>query len=108
MLWHSYWGQFGWLSLKLPRVIYLFYIPPLLLVTSGIIYSIRRANPVTTVALLMFASNAALFFAYLAWYDWQPQGRYLFPSLAAQIILADAGLRWLSEKVPWLRRLFTD
>jgi Dolichyl-phosphate-mannose-protein mannosyltransferase len=96
-VWISFWGKFGWLNLRLPAPIYLFFLPPTLLVLWGVGSTVRavRGNAEgaisATVALLAAISNLGLLLAYLAGVDWQLQGRYLLPSVAALAGLAAKG-----------------
>lgn len=90
-VWISFWGKLGWLNLKLPAPIYLFFLPPTFLGFWGVISTLRQRSAATTVALLAALSNLGLLVAYLAGVDWQLQGRYLFPSIAALAGLAAKG-----------------
>lgn len=90
-VWISFWGKLGWLNLKLPAPIYLFFLPPTLLGVWGVISTLRQRSAATTLALLAVVSNLGLFVAYLAGVDWQLQGRYLFPSIVAIAGLAAKG-----------------
>lgn len=90
-VWISFWGKLGWLNLKLPAPIYLFFLPPTFLVVWGVISTLRQRTGEATVALLAAISNLGLLVAYLAGVDWQLQGRYLFPSIVALAGLAAKG-----------------
>lgn len=90
-VWISFWGKLGWLNLKLPAPIYLFFLPPTLLALWGGISALRQRSAATNIALLAVVSNLGLFMAYLGGVDWQLQGRYLFPSIAALAGLAAKG-----------------
>jgi hypothetical protein len=96
-VWISFWGKFGWLNLRLPAPIYLFFLPPTLLALWGVMSTVRavRGNEEgsvpATVALLAAISNLGLLMAYLVGVDWQLQGRYLLPSVAALAGLAAKG-----------------
>ncbi|HKV09696.1 MAG TPA: glycosyltransferase family 39 protein, partial [Thermoanaerobaculia bacterium] len=74
-VWISFWGKLGWLNLKLPAPIYLFFLPPTVLALWGGISALRQRSTATTVALLAVVSNLGLFVAYLGGVDWQLQGR---------------------------------
>jgi hypothetical protein len=97
-VWVSFWAKFGWLNLPLPGPVYLFFLPPSLLVLWGGISAVRsvrrnleEAAP-EVVALLAAVSNLGLLMIYLGGVSWQLQGRFLFPSLAAFAGLAAKGL----------------
>jgi hypothetical protein len=98
-VWISFWGKLGWLNLKLPAPIYLFFLPPTFLALWGGISALRQRSAAITVALLAVLSNLGLFVAYLGGVDWQLQGRYLFPSIAALAGLAAKGLGDLGGKL---------
>lgn len=106
-VWGSFWAKFGWLNLFLPKPVYLFFLPPSLLVLWGGISTIRSmrrnlegAAP-EAVALLAAISNLGLLMVYLAEVSWQTQGRFLFPSLAALAGLAAKGLGDLGARL-WI------
>jgi len=42
--------------------------------------------------------NVVLLLTYMVRVDWQPQGRYLLPSIVAIAGLATLGLEWLIER----------
>lgn len=104
-VWTSFWGKLGWLNLRLPWPVYLFFLPPTLLVLWGAMSTVRAVRGheegavSATVALLAAISNLGLLVAYLAGVDWQLQGRYLLPSVAALAGLAAKGLGSLGARV---------
>jgi hypothetical protein len=99
--WLSFWGKFGWFNVLLPLPLYLWFLAPTATVANGVLAARRRGKG-TWLLLLILALNVSLFAFYLVKVDWQPQGRYLFPSLAALAGLAALGaspfrrryLRW--------------
>jgi hypothetical protein len=104
-VWVSFWGKFGWLNLRLPAPVYLFFLPPTALVLWGAWLALRGTRSELRVLLVAVAANVALLVAYLAGGGWQLQGRYLFPSLAALAGLSAAGLADLGPRLrvsPWL------
>jgi hypothetical protein len=100
-LWVSFWAKFGWLNTCLPWPLYLLFLPPTCLVLMGLFRTPRSWPPPKRLALAVMRtaalSNLAFVLAYLAMVDWQAQGRYLFPSLAAFAALSAAGLSSLPE-----------
>ena len=112
-VWISFWGKLGWLNLKLPAPIYLFFLPPTLLVLWGAIATLRQRAAASNVALLAVISNLGLLVSYLGGVDWQLQGRYLFPSIVAVAGLAAKGLgyfgarsRILPSLAPWVLPIY--
>jgi Predicted membrane protein (DUF2142) len=102
-LWLSFWAKFGWLNTPLPWGLYLLFVPASCLALAGFLRTPeglsgvgRRALAVLRVAAL---SNLAAALAYMAAVDWQVQGRYLLPSLAAFAGLAAAGLGHLPARM---------
>jgi 4-amino-4-deoxy-L-arabinose transferase-like glycosyltransferase len=110
-LWLSFWGKFGWFNLRLPLFAYLFFAVPTALAVMGCFW--RAAGPEERMReswrrwLLLSAigANLALVVVYLVRIDWQPQGRYLFPSLPALAGLAALGLRRIAEDPRWRQQL---
>ncbi|HEV3458830.1 MAG TPA: DUF2142 domain-containing protein [Thermoanaerobaculia bacterium] len=103
-LWLSFWGKFGWFNLRLPVFAYLFFAVPTALAVIGCV-TVPAASPEERrqerlwrwVLVCTLGVNVLLVVAYLVRIDWQPQGRYLFPSLPALAGLAALGLRALCE-----------
>ncbi|HKV09695.1 MAG TPA: hypothetical protein VJ725_16255 [Thermoanaerobaculia bacterium] len=97
-VWASFWANFGWMNLLLPKPVYLFFLPPTLWALWGGISTVRSARRSLEeaapewVALLAAISNLGFLAAYMAEVLWQPQGRHLFPALAAFAGLAAKGL----------------
>ncbi|HVT60086.1 MAG TPA: glycosyltransferase family 39 protein [Thermoanaerobaculia bacterium] len=107
-LWISFWAKFGWLNILLPWPFYFLFLPATCLMLLGSAHTPRdlglpkqESLGVMRVAVL---SNVAFVVAYLTFVDWQPQGRYLFPSLAAFVALSAAGLRGLPSDALSSRR----
>jgi hypothetical protein len=82
----SYWGKFGWLNTPLPAWTYLWFVLPSAAVVVGFCRSGRWLA--TMLCFLVGSANVALVAAYLVRIDWQPQGRYLFPSTVAFVFAA--------------------
>jgi 4-amino-4-deoxy-L-arabinose transferase-like glycosyltransferase len=111
-LWLSFWGKLGWLNLRLPLFAYLFFAVPTALAAVG---ALRRAaaSPEERMReswrywllLSTIGANLLLVVAYLVRIDWQPQGRYFFPSLPALAGLAALGLRRIAEDPRWRHQL---
>ena len=103
-LWMSFWGKFGWLNLRLPAAAYLFFALPTALVATGCVRAGRAEEPSSRWRWLcgsVIGANLLLVVVYLVRIDWQPQGRYLFPSLPAMAGCAALGLRALAENLRW-------
>lgn len=97
----SYWGKLGWLNLPLPATAYLLFLPATLLVACGIWAAAAdlRRSPANLPVLLLPPTNLALLVGYMVEVDWQPQGRLLYPSLAAIGILAAIGAERISRSL---------
>ena len=95
-LWVSFWAKFGWLNTPLPWACYLLFLPASLLILAGFLRTPAGLSPARRPALAVLRvaalANLAAALVYMAAVDWQVQGRYLFPSLAAFAGLAAAGL----------------
>jgi len=107
----SFWAKLGWLDVRLPAPLYAAFLLPTGLVAAGVWRALRplRREPGREGArLLVLAAlaNLGLVVLYMMTIDWQPQGRYLFPTLAAFAALATFALRgrrpprWLTVAVP--------
>lgn len=101
-LFRSFWAKLGWLNTPLPVPFYAWFAILTALPVFGFLAGIRRGGRERDVTLVLAAAlfgNLSLVVAYLLRVDWQPQGRYLFPSIAAAAALTSiAGLhvraRW--------------
>jgi hypothetical protein len=104
-LWMSFWGKFGWLNVRLPAVAYLFFALPTALVAIGCVRVGGRMKELSSrwrwLCGSVIGANLFLVIVYLVRIDWQPQGRYLFPSLPAMAGCAALGLRALAEDPRW-------
>ena len=106
-LWMSFWGKFGWLNVRLPAAAYLFFALPTALAAIGCVRAGRAEEPSSRWRWLcgsVIGANLLLVVVYLVRIDWQPQGRYLFPSLPAMAGCAALGLRALAEGPRWRGR----
>lgn len=107
--WLSYWAKPGWFQLRLPWPLYVFYLPASLLVAGGLWLAWRERarwrHSAAAFWTLALAANLFLLAAYLVAVDFQPQGRLLYPSLAAAIGLAAAALAGLHRRRPLPERL---
>jgi hypothetical protein len=82
----SFFGDFGWMKFHLSLTYYYVAISAFVaLVVCALLSSRTESNfrPVLSFALLVFAANICSAIAYSWFFDLQPQGRYLFPSLLA-------------------------
>lgn len=108
----SFWANLGWLSVRLPLCLYAVFVPPTLLVVWGLNASLRRrrfpagglSGIASRMAVLTLATNVLLLLVYMVRIDWQPQGRYFFPSLAPLVVLCAIGIQDLRIRLPRLGR----
>ncbi|HEY0553019.1 MAG TPA: glycosyltransferase family 39 protein [Thermoanaerobaculia bacterium] len=103
-LWMSFWGKFGWFNVTLPLPAYLFFALPTALVAIGCVR--RMAEPTSRWRWLCastLGANFLLIVVFLLRIDWQPQGRFLFPSLPAMAGCGALGLRSLAADPRWGR-----
>lgn len=101
-LFRSFWGRFGWLNVKAPLAVYLFFILLALAALAGLALHFRQNRRATAPPFTGLAMTAIVFLLFsippfTLKHDafFQPQGRYLFPSLAAICLLMALGLRTL-------------
>jgi hypothetical protein len=102
----SFWGDFGWLTLPLPLWAYV--LPAL--ATLGAVVGYRWAcqlvpesgqrRAVALLALQAGLVGAATLLPMIG-RAWQPQGRYLFPALAAWALLFVLGWAGWGERLRW-------
>ncbi len=102
-LFRSFWFKVGWLNTGFPLPAYLPLLGPTILVGIGVVESFRRryyegdANGVAVVLLSGLAANLLLLLAFMVGVDWQPQGRFLFPSLVPFCFFAGLGIARLER-----------
>jgi hypothetical protein len=103
--WGSFWAKFGWFNLPMPKLTYLVFLLPTAMVVVGIVAMASRRDfkyGVLPVLLSILGTNVVLYVVYLVSADWQPQGRYLFPSIAALAAFAAVGFdevgRWIPRR----------
>lgn len=87
-LWKSSWAKLGWLNISLPVAAYSLFLLPTVLIVVGAVRAVRERSDPSLVALSGAFANLALVVTYMLQVDWQPQGRYLFPSLVFVVYLA--------------------
>lgn len=100
----SFYGLWGWLAVELPAGVYL-----VAAALGGVAYGwlVYRMRQRRLLIGTVFAANVALLVVYgLAW-DYQPQGRYLFPALFISLgvmlgHLSDQPELWPSGRNRWL------
>jgi 4-amino-4-deoxy-L-arabinose transferase-like glycosyltransferase len=101
----SFWGQFGWMGVVLPRYIYRGLALFSLLALGGFLwwlfdpYRLRLTSHQRSSLILLLAS-CLLTFSMFAWYNTkflQHQGRYLFPALVPLGTAAALGLNQLAH-----------
>lgn len=103
----SFWAKFGWLNTPLPLPLYLLFAPASLLALWGGLTALfpGRSTTLARLALISLAANLALLLGYMAGIDWQPQGRYLCPSLLPLAVLASIGWQDASLRIQALGRI---
>ncbi len=100
-LFHSFWGQFGWMGVLLDTRIYVALFAFSVIALLGLIpfFVCTKLNHRQTNQLILLLAWFAFTFVSTLAYSleyYQPQGRYLFPALPAIAIFAAMGLRgWL-------------
>ena len=98
-VWVGFWAKLGWFNVPLPMAAYLMFVPATLLAAAGVATLVGRRPSLLAGALaLVVVANAALLVVYLLTVDWQPQGRYLLPSLPALAGLATLGLESMRSR----------
>jgi len=75
----SLYGSFGWTSLPLKP--YEYYSAAVVIVTITILLYRKIDKPLFFFFVLLVAANFGFMLVYSTFYDYQPQGRYLFPSI---------------------------
>jgi 4-amino-4-deoxy-L-arabinose transferase-like glycosyltransferase len=97
-------GDFGWMNLRLPNWIYLFFVLIILLSVAGYIWRClqHKIDNRLTLILFLFPFLSLAVTVYINLTFTQPQGRYLFPALAATAVLMGFGFEGLPF---WSRRL---
>ncbi len=107
----SFWGRFGWLSIRLPNGIYLSTWIFMIFIVAGaatILALKGKRSPddkaKATRAIVTFAGILVLLALLIRnMGDFQPQGRYLFPALPAFALWFAAGISLLPKRTrPWV------
>ncbi|MCD4748463.1 MAG: glycosyltransferase family 39 protein [Thermoanaerobaculales bacterium] len=104
--WGSFWAKFGWFNLPMPKLMYLVFLLPTAMVAVGIVAMASRPSfrcGVLPVLSSILGTNLLLYLVFLVTADWQPQGRFLFPSIAALAAFAAVGF---DEAGRWIPRRF--
>jgi len=103
---HSFWGQFGWMAVVLPRRIYQALAGLTLLLSLGLaLWLARRPGERRELGhqLGLLALSAAFTLGAFLWYNLtfvQHQGRYLFPALIPLSTAAALSLTTLARPLP--------
>ncbi len=90
----SYFGYFGWLTIRMAALIYKGYAALFIISMAGLCFVNAKRKGMLRVSLVMFAT-AALSLGFLLYASLtypQPQGRLVYQSLTAMIVLIAAGL----------------
>ena len=84
-LFRSFWAKFGWLNTPMAAPFYLWFAILTIAIAIGWWKMIRRPETHFVAALLTLAvaANLAFVLAFMVFVDWQPQGRYMLPSIGA-------------------------
>ncbi|MBK5258289.1 MAG: DUF2142 domain-containing protein [Thermoanaerobaculia bacterium] len=85
----SFWGKFGWFNTPMPAVTYIWFA---LLTVVALLGLRRMRTPAGAVIVSAIAGNLIFIALFLVMVDWQPQGRYLLPSISAIAALGASGL----------------
>lgn len=90
----SFFGYFGWLTIKMPRFIYEGYAVLYLAAWCGLLFLIRKREKLLWISLLMAAAalGSVGFLVYANLMYEQPQGRLIYQSLSAIVVLVALGL----------------
>ncbi len=102
----SFWGVFGWMTIQLPRLLYILAGG---LLTAGVIgagtgYARKKiAFPehIFIFLLIAIALEIASIIAYVMMIKYQPQGRYLYPVIAPIAVIFSVGILQFAR--PYLR-----
>jgi uncharacterized membrane protein len=105
----SFWGQFGWMAVPLPRRFYQgLALLSVILMASFLVWLISRRRSYVTGPLIahpisLLALSALLTFLAYGWYNLtyvQHQGRYLYPALIPLATAAALGLDTVARLLP--------
>lgn len=105
-LFHSFWGQFGWMGIPLDErtyvVLAMWTVLPIAGLTLALVHMAggEASKRSELVALAVLAAATAAVFAEVVYYNLtfiQPQGRYLFPAILSIAILMALGWCRLAE-----------
>ncbi len=93
VLFESFWGRFGWMSLRLPDALYLALVLPAAAGIIGLLLEARRMSRrhLLLVAIVLLQLGQVVVFNLTFT---QAQGRFLFPALGPIVVLMGAG--WLA------------
>ena len=95
VLFESFWGRFGWMSLRLPDLLYLALVIPVVCGAAGLVLLMRSRG--TTGRHMLLAVIVSLQLAQIVVFNLtftQAQGRFLFPALGPIVVLMVMG--WLA------------
>jgi hypothetical protein len=83
-IFRSFWAKFGAMNTALPLPFYAWFAFLTLLAAAGVVIAWKRREmrEATSLLITACAGNLLLVLAFMLRVDWQPQGRYLLPSLA--------------------------
>ena len=93
VLFESFWGRFGWMSLRLPDAIYLALVLPAAAAVIGLLLAARQMSRRHLLLAAIVALQLGQIVAFNLTFT-QAQGRFLFPALGPIVVLMCAG--WMA------------
>lgn len=78
-LFSSLYATWGWMNIQLTSYSYLLILVIILFVLSEL--RLYLSKKIVFISIILFIVNILLLIVYSVFYDYQPQGRYLFPSI---------------------------
>ena len=93
-MWRSFIGLFGWMNILMPEWVYNGYLGLIVLALAGFVLAVKRRRVSVPIVLLLVATCGVALAATVGinlGYT-QPQGRYMFPALAALGTMFGIGL----------------
>ncbi|HEY3174759.1 MAG TPA: DUF2142 domain-containing protein [Candidatus Polarisedimenticolia bacterium] len=106
VLFESFWGRFGWMSFRLPAVLYLGALAATLAAAMGLALRWLRRVDALQPSQVLFAAAIAIQLAQIVAYNLtftQAQGRFLFPVLGPIAILLCSGMTELARRLGGVR-----
>ena len=101
----SFFAAFGWVSIKLPLLIYIFILLGCMLALTGIFFIIKE-RAFSSVFIFHLASFLLILFSFV-YYNTRfncPQGRCLYPAILSISTIFVKGYTYLKQKKPLIRK----